>query len=50
MAKYQGAWVPQIQMGGQGGSQTMNGAQDLVNLLTIKTAKDLGLDMSVARK
>ncbi len=50
MAKYTGSWVPQIQMGGQGAGQTMNGAQDLVNLLTIKTAKDLGLDMSIARK
>lgn len=42
-------WVPEIQMGSsdaKGGSA----AVDMVNLLTIKTAKDLGLDLKVKEK
>ena len=44
--KYSGNWVPQVSMGGEGGN-TGTGAQDLVNLLTIKTARELGLDLEV---
>lgn len=44
---YGGSWVPSVVMG-EGGRQ--NGAMDLVNLLTAKTARELGLDMSVAGK
>jgi hypothetical protein len=43
---YTGSWVPAIQMGDSGG-KSVNGAQDLINLLTAKTAKDLSLDMGV---
>lgn len=49
IAKYQGSWVPQIAMGANGTNSTSNGSQDLINLLTVKTAKDLGLDMSIRR-
>jgi regulator of protease activity HflC (stomatin/prohibitin superfamily) len=46
---YQGNWVPGVMMGsGQNGS-TASGAQDLVNLLTAKTARELGLDLSIPR-
>ena len=44
--KYQGAWVPQIQMGG-GQNSSGGGSQDLINLLMAKTAKDLSLDVKV---
>lgn len=37
-------WVPELQMG-TNGSANGNAAVDMINLLTIKTAKDLGLDM-----
>lgn len=53
---YSGSWVPSIVMGGGGGtgSGAMNnesiagsGAQQLVSLLSAKTARDLSLDLSV---
>lgn len=50
MKNYQGDWVPSIIMGGngnQGGSN--NGAEDFINLMMMKTAKDLSLDVSVPR-
>lgn len=37
-------WVPELQMG-TNGSANGNAAVDMINLLTIKTAKDLGLDL-----
>ena len=43
---YQGQWVPTIQMGGNGGSSG-GAATDLINLLTARTAKELGLDMGM---
>lgn len=46
---YQGNWVPSVTMGQQNQTNT-NGAQTLVDMLTAKTAKDLGLDMSVTGK
>lgn len=46
IAKYQGDWVPKVVMGNSGGKG--NGAQDMIDLLSVKTAKELGLDMSVA--
>lgn len=49
IAKYQGQWVPSVVMGGNG-QNTTNGAQTLVDMLTAKTARDLGLDLSVAGK
>lgn len=45
---YQGNWVPGVVMGG-GQNGTASGAQDLVNLLTAKTARELGLDLSVTK-
>lgn len=48
VAKYQGNWVPQVQMGGTTGNVNgTNGAQDLIDMLSVKTAKDLALDLSV---
>ncbi len=46
---YQGNWVPGVVMGGQGGGQSTagSGAMTLMELLSIKAARDLGLDMSV---
>ncbi len=49
---YNGSWVPSIVMGGSvGGAQPVSGsgASQLVDLLTIKTARDLSLDMSVPK-
>ncbi|MEK7130486.1 MAG: hypothetical protein AAB793_02420 [Patescibacteria group bacterium] len=37
-------WVPELQMG-TNGSANGNAAVDMINLLTVKTAKDLGLDL-----
>src|SRR4030042_4592741 len=48
MAKYQGNWVPQIITGGSG--TPVNGAQQMIDFLSIKAAKDLGLDMSMPGK
>lgn len=46
---YAGNWVPNVVMGGSQNGSTASGAQDLVNLLTAKTARELGLDMSIPR-
>ena len=46
IAKYQGDWVPKVVMGNSG--TTRNGAQDMIDLLSVKTAKELGLDMTVS--
>ena len=46
---YQGNWVPSVVMGGGQNGATASGAQDLVNLLTAKTARELGLDLSIPR-
>lgn len=43
---YQGNWVPTTVMGGNSKGST-NGATALIDLLTVKTAKDLSLDMNV---
>lgn len=40
-------WVPEVQMGSSGQVGTGNAAANLIDLLTAKTLKDLGLDMSV---
>jgi len=45
---YKGNWVPSVVMGGGHGTQTAgSGAQELLDLLTVKTARELGLDMSI---
>src|SRR3989338_7000734 len=45
---YQGNWVPGVVMGGNQNGSAASGAQDLVNLLTAKTARELGLDLSIS--
>ncbi|OHB21180.1 MAG: hypothetical protein A2939_01995 [Parcubacteria group bacterium RIFCSPLOWO2_01_FULL_48_18] len=45
ISKYQGAWVPSVVMG-SGTSVAGSGAQQFMDILTAKTARDLGLDLS----
>ncbi len=47
IANYRGAWVPNMVFGQQGG--TTNGGTALMELLTVKTARDLSLDMGTPR-
>jgi len=48
MSDYKGNWVSQVNMGGSGGSSSgKNTAQNMIDLLTVKTAKDLALDLSL---
>ena len=47
MGNYQGAWVPSVVMGNSGAGG--NGAAALVEMLTAKTARELGIDMSVTK-
>lgn len=48
---YKGNWVPGVVMGGSSEKSIAgSGAQEMIQLLTIKAAKDLGLDMSVQAK
>jgi hypothetical protein len=47
IADYKGDWVPKVVMGQSAGGKG-NGAQDMIDLLSVKTAKELGLDMSVS--
>ncbi|MCX6739653.1 MAG: SPFH domain-containing protein [Candidatus Parcubacteria bacterium] len=46
ISNYKGNWVPGVMMGGSSANYG-NGAQDLINLLSVSTAKQLSLDMSV---
>jgi len=43
---YQGNWVPTVTMGESNGVAG-NGAEQLINMLSVKTAKDLALDMNI---
>lgn len=45
IAKHQGAWVPSVVMG-DGAGKGRNGAQDLIEMFSAKTAHDLAMDMS----
>lgn len=51
MGSYQGAWVPAVIAGG--GTGTANGGNlgpaDMINVLTLKALKDLGIDFSTAK-
>lgn len=47
IAAYQGAWVPTTVMGG--GTNSTNGAQDMINMLAAKTARELALDITVKK-
>ncbi len=42
---YGGAWVPQIVTGGSGQSTAGGGAQQMMDIVTTKMLRDLGLDM-----
>ena len=48
IARYQGQWVPSVVMGSGGSAAPASGAQQLVDMLTLKTARDLGLDLNVS--
>lgn len=47
IAKYQGNWVPSVVMGSGSEGKNANGAQALIDMLSAKTAKELGLSMDV---
>ncbi len=47
ISSYGGAWVPSVVMGERGGNSGGNGATALIDMLTAKTAKDLGLEMTI---
>ncbi|NOR79603.1 MAG: hypothetical protein GQ529_02025 [Methyloprofundus sp.] len=45
-------WVPEVQMGAAAGSSAVDGgsrAMSLIDMLSVKTAKDLALDMSLPK-
>lgn len=44
---YQGNWVPNFVFGGSGASKAGSGAEQLIDMLSAKTAKELSLDMRV---
>jgi hypothetical protein len=44
---YQGDWVSKVNMGNNGTSTGTNGAQALIDMFTVKTAKDLALSMEM---
>jgi hypothetical protein len=47
IGSYTGNWVPTVSSGTSSGNE--NGAMNLIELLTAKTAKDLAIDMSTTR-
>ncbi len=51
---HQGSWVPSVYMAGSNGNASGaaagSGATDLINLLTVKAAKDLSLDLSLPQQ
>lgn len=49
IAAYQGNWVPGVVMGNDGG-KSAGGAQQMIEMLTVKAARDLSLDVSVTGK
>lgn len=46
---YQGQWVPSVIMGQGGGGQQANAATSLLELMGVKAARDLGLDMNIPK-
>ena len=48
VAEYKGKWVPDVVFGDASAAKSGSGATDLVNLLTVKTAKDLAVDFQLA--
>jgi len=52
-AQYGGSWVPSVVMGGaQSGGMAggLNGASEFINLLTMSTARQLGLDLTMPNR
>jgi len=49
IAKYTGAWVPATLISSDGSNGRYNGAQDFINMLMIKTAKDLNVQAKPAK-
>lgn len=47
ISSYSGQWTPSVVMGGTMNAGNNNSANALIELLTAKTAKDLGVDLSV---
>ena len=47
---YQGDWVPRVEFNGTGAKSGTSGAQTLVDMLTAKTANDLGLNLAIPKK
>lgn len=50
IAKYQGNWVSNIDMSGNKTGTGSSGAQNLIDMLSVKTARDLNVDMAIPRK
>jgi hypothetical protein len=51
LCKYPGNWVPQIVMAGgegKGGITAASGMMEMMNILSVKAAKDLGLDLQLS--
>lgn len=44
---YKGNWVPTVSMGNKDSGASQNAAQQLIDMLSVKTAKDLALDMEI---
>jgi regulator of protease activity HflC (stomatin/prohibitin superfamily) len=49
IGSYQGDWVPKVVMGNSGQAGAGSGAQTLVDMLSAKTARDLGIDLTVTK-
>lgn len=48
ISAYKGNWVPQVSMGSNATNGPSNGALSMIDLLTIKAAKDLGLELEMS--
>lgn len=48
LGKYQGDWVPKVVMGNGAGTSGVNNGTALIDMLTAKTARDLGVDLGVS--
>ncbi len=48
--EYKGQWVPGVVMNDTKGGTAGSGANDLIDLLKVKTAKELNVDMSIPNK
>jgi hypothetical protein len=51
LCKYPGNWVPQIVMAGgegKGGITAASGMMEMMNILSVKAAKNLGLDLQLS--